>query len=347
MKKYSFHRFYKTVALTLAATLTMALAAGCGAAPASSPSPAAPTSGTDAPAAAPHEKVSVTIGTGGTAGTYYVVAAAMAQAINESSEWLTVDVQSTKGSVENLNLCNSGDIEFGMSNADGVYWATTGTGTYDGKPQKIKNAMTLYSSAGQCATLTTSGIANYGDLKGKKVCLGPPSTTIVEMSKAILRKYGIDPDKDITPYFLSFDEGLSALKDGDIDASFFVGGVPTSAMIDACSGGNIRFVDVSTEVLDGIVAESPFYSQWAMPANTYNGQTTDYMTLQLMTEIFVGSHVPDDVVYEFVSQALKNVDKYMGAHTVCKEITPETCASSSSEYAQGAVNYYKEVGAMK
>lgn len=345
MKKNFFCRTSKATALVLAATLALTLAAGCGSAPAT---PAAPApSGDTGVSVAPHEKVSVTIGTGGTAGTYYVVAAAMAQAINESSEWLTVDVQSTKGSVENLNLCNSGDIEFGMSNADGVYWATTGTGTYEGKPQKVKNAMTLYSSAGQCATLTSSGITNYGDLKGKKVCLGPPSTTIVEMSKAILRKYGIDPDKDITPYFLSFDEGLSALKDGDIDATFFVGGVPTSAMIDACSGGNIRFVDVSKEVLDEIVKESPFYSEWAMPANTYNGQTADYMTLQLMTEIFVSTDVPDDVVYEFVSQALKNVDKYMGAHTVCKEINAETSASSSSQYAQGAINYYKEVGAVQ
>jgi TRAP transporter TAXI family solute receptor len=87
--------------------------------------------------------VSITLGTAGTAGTYYIVAAAMAQTVNKFSDFLTVTAQSTKGSVENINLCNTGDIEMGMSNSDGVYWATTGTGTFDGNPQNISRVMAL------------------------------------------------------------------------------------------------------------------------------------------------------------------------------------------------------------
>ncbi|MEG1204891.1 MAG: TAXI family TRAP transporter solute-binding subunit, partial [Angelakisella sp.] len=314
-------------------------------APASSSAPAAPSG--SASAAAPAEKhapVDITIGTGGTAGTYYVVAAAMAQAINDNSDFLNVTVQATKGSVENINLANTGELEMGMSNSDGVYWATTGTGSYAGKEQDVSAVMSLYLSCGQMATLKDSGINSYADLKGKKVCLGPPSTTIVEMSKAILRAYGIDPEKDIKPYYLAFDEGLSELTDGTIDATFFVAAAPTSAMVNACSTGNIRLVDVPEDVLAAIAKENPYYSLYKIPAGTYNGNDKDINTLKILTEIFVNNDVPEDVVYEFVKQSLENVESYVGAHVACQEINPETAASTISRMHPGALKYYTEVG---
>ncbi len=294
-----------------------------------------------------HAATDVTIGTGGTAGTYYVVAAAMSQAVSNHSEFLTATVQSTKGSVENINLTNSGEIEMGFSNADGVYWATTGTGSYDGNEQNISAVMSLYMSAGQMSTLKTSGIETYADLKGKKVCLGPPSTTIVEMSKAILREYGIDPETDIKPYYMAFDEGLSALTDGEIDATFFVGGIPTSAMLNASSQGTIAMVKASPEVLDKVIEKNPFYARYTIPAGTYNGIDEEVDTLKIMTEIFANNDVDEDVIYEFVKQALENRESYLESHDVVKEITPETAASTMSRLHPGAERYYREIGVLK
>ena len=290
-------------------------------------------------------KTDIILGTAGTAGTYYVVGAAMAQAINNNSQLLNVIAQPTKGSIENINLTNTGDIQMGMSNADGVYWATTGTGTYQkAGAQNLSAVMSLYMSAGQMATLKNSSIMTYADLKGKKVCLGPPSTTIVEMSKAILRGYGIDPEKDITPFFLSFDEGLAKLTDGDIDASFFVAGVPTAAMINAASTGNIRFVTASDEVLGKVEAANPYFVRYSIPAGTYKGQDTDVPTLKIMTEVFVNNDVPEAVVYEFVKQALEHTDQYLSAHVVVKEINVKNAASTISKLHPGALKYYKEKG---
>jgi TRAP transporter TAXI family solute receptor len=77
------------------------------------------------------KKTDIVIGTGGTAGTYYVVAAAMASTINNHSDILNVIAQPSKGSVENINLANTGDIQMGFSNADGVYFAANGTNMYE------------------------------------------------------------------------------------------------------------------------------------------------------------------------------------------------------------------------
>ena len=121
----------------------------------------------------PVKKQDVVIGTAGTAGTYYVIAAAMASAINNNSDTINVIAQPSKGSVENLNLTHTGDIQMGMSNSDGVYFAANGTNMYEKTGKlNLSGLMSLYMSAGQMATLKSSGIETYGDLKGKKVVLG-------------------------------------------------------------------------------------------------------------------------------------------------------------------------------
>ncbi len=344
----------KTVSLLMTMVFLVGLLAACSSEPPAAPGVSSAASSQEsaqsaAPApAAGGPRQDVVIGTAGTAGTYYVVAAAMAQAINNNSSLINVVAQPTKGSIENINLTSVGDIHFGMSNADGVYFAANGTETYaqTGK-QNIMGMMSLYMSAGQMVTQKTSGIKSYADLKGKKVCLGPPSTTIVEMSKAILREYGIDPEKDITPFYLAFDEGLQKLTDGEIDATFFVAGVPTAALINASSTGAVDFVEASEEVIHKIAGEKPYYSPFIIPAGTYKGIDRDILTLKIMTEIFVNSDTPEDVVYEFVKQALENVDSYQDAHVVVAEITPETAWKVSAELHPGAAKYYKEIGVLQ
>lgn len=287
----------------------------------------------------------IVFGTAGTAGTYYVVGAAMASVVNNNSEKLNVIAQPTKGSVENLNLTNTGDIQLGMSNADGVYFAANGINMYEatGK-QNISGVMSLYMSAGQIATLNNSGIETYADLKGKKVCLGPPSTTIVEMSKAILLAYGIDPETDIEPYYLAFDEGLQKLTDGEIDATFFVAGVPTSAMMSSTSTGRVTLVDVDEEIIQQISNEKPYYQPYVIPAGTYTGTDKDINTFKIMTEIFANSDVSEDAIYEFVKTALEHVDEYADAHVVVTEISKETAWNTSAPLHPGAAKYFREVG---
>ena len=294
------------------------------------------------------QKEDAIIGTAGTSGTYYIAAAAMAKTISEKSQILNVIAQPTKGSMENINLTNAGDMEFGMSNADGPYFAYAGTGMYQkfGK-QNIAGCMALYMSAGQMVALKNSGIKNYGDLRGKKVCLGPPGQTVVEMSKAILREYDIDPEKDIKPYFLAIDEGLQKLTDGEIDATFFVAGVPTSGLINAASQRELAFVDVSAEKIEAITAKMPYYSRYDIPGGTYRGMTEDAPTLKIVTELFARADLPEAVVYDFVKQAIDNVGDYRDSHVVCKEITAESAAKSIIPLHPGAAKYYREVGVIK
>lgn len=296
----------------------------------------------------PVSKQDIVLSTAGTAGTYYVIGAGMASAINNNSDLINVVAQPSKGSVENLNLTHNGDVQLGMSNSDGVYFAANGTNMYENTGAlNINGVMSLYMSAGQIATLENSGIETYADLKGKKVVLGPPSTTIVEMSKAILIAYGIDPENDIDPFYLSFDEGLQKLTDGEIDAAFFVAGIPTAAMINATSTSNVRLVDVDKEIIDQVASEKPYYIPHVIPAGTYKGTDKDINTFKIMTEIFANKDVSEDVIYEFVKQALENIDDYKESHVVGAEINAETAVNTSAELHPGAAKYFREIGVLE
>ncbi|MCL2602777.1 MAG: TAXI family TRAP transporter solute-binding subunit [Treponema sp.] len=289
---------------------------------------------------------SITLGTAGAAGTYFVVGAAMSQTVNELSEFLHVTAQVTNGSVENINLTNAGEMDMGMSNSDGVYWATTGTGPFAGRPQNISVVMSLYLSCGQMATLRGSNINSWADLRGKRVVLGPPGTTIVEMSRAILRGYGIDPETDIRPLYLSFDEGLSELMDGTIDASFFVAAAPTAAMTNASATGRVQLLGVSQNVIESVSNELPFFTPHVIPAGTYPNMDGDIHTLKIVTEIFANNTISEDVIYEFVRLTLDNTELFVGSHVAAQEINISTAASSISKYHPGALKFFRERGVL-
>ncbi len=298
--------------------------------------------------AAGGKKQDLIMGTAGTAGTYYIVGVAMGQVVSEKSSINNIVVQSSLGSMENINLTNTNEMQLGFSNEDGIYFAYNATGPYEktGK-QDILGVMSLYQSAGQMVAKANSGIKTYADLKGKKVCLGPPSTTIIEMSKAILRSYGIDPEKDITPFYLSFDEGITKVVDGELDATFYVAGTPTAALMNAASTTAMTLVDADPGILSSIAEKQPYYKPYVIPAGTYKGIDYDVNTLKIMTTIFTNSKTSEAAIYDFVKNSLENIDSYKNAHAVVPEITPETAAQMAIPLHPGAEKYFKEIGALE
>ncbi len=311
------------------------------ASPASSDSPASPDS------ASSGQKYDLTMGTAGTTGTYYVVGAAMSSTVNNVCPDLTVVAQATNGGVENLNLIMSEEMELGLTNADAAYWSCYGGGSgfYQSyaNPGSVRGVMRLYESQGHMITMADSGINNYGDLKGKTVCLGPPSSTIPAMSIAILNAYGIDHEKDITPVYFSIDEGLEKLADGVIDATFFVAAAPASGLTSAAATNNLKLVDADSSILENVLKDYPYYVITQTKEGAYPSLNR-VNTLKIYTELCAGTHVPDEAVYLFVKNALESQSQYVDAHVSCQEIVPETAVQVSAELHPGAARYYKEIG---
>ena len=307
--------------------------------------PAASDSGNSGGASNQH--YDITLGTAGTTGTYYVVGAAIANAVNTNNSNLTVVAQATNGGVENINLILSDEMEMGFTNADAAYWSCYGGGSgfYEAYANAgdVRGIMRLYESQGHMITLAGSNINSYADLAGKKVCLGPPSSTIPAMSIAILEAYGIDYQKDIEASYYSIAEGLEKLADGVIDATFFVASAPASGLTSQAATTALKFVDADPDILAKVCEKYPYYSMTTTKEGAYSTMNT-VNTLKIYTEIVGGSNVPEDAVYQFVKTALETTDTYVDAHVSCQEIVPETACQASAELHPGALKYYKEIG---
>lgn len=342
----------KLLAIILSLAMVLALVAcGGSSAPAATEAPKTDAPAAEAPAAeapaASGNKFDITLGTAGTTGTYYVVGAAIANAVTKVYPNLTVVAQATNGGVENVNLILSGDMEMGFTNADAAYWSCYGGGTdyYSAyaNPGDVRGVMRLYESQGHMITLAGSDIESYADLVGKKVCLGPPSSTIPAMSIAILEAYGIDVEKDIEASYYSIAEGLEKLADGVIDATFFVASAPASGLTSQAATTDLKFVDADPAILEQVCQKYPYYSPSVTKEGAYPTMNS-VNTLKIYTEIICGTNVPEEAVYEFVKNALESIDTYVDAHVACQEINPETASQASAELHPGALKYYQEVG---
>lgn len=338
----------KLFALILTGAMVLSLAAcGSGGTSETVASVSAGTQTAGETAAVSDKHYDITLGTAGTTGTYYVVGAAIANAVNTVNPNLTVVAQATNGGVENINLILSGDMEMGFTNADAAYWSCYGGGSgfYSSYASAgdVRGVMRLYESQGHMITTANSSINTYADLVGKKVCLGPPSSTIPAMSIAILEAYGIDVEKDIEASYYSIAEGLEKLADGVIDATFFVASAPASGLTSQAATTALKFVDADPDILAKVVEQYPYYSETTTKDGAYPTMNT-VNTLKIYTEIVCGANVPEEAVYQFVKAVVENADTYVDAHVACQEINGETACQSAAQLHPGAERYYREAG---
>lgn len=291
---------------------------------------------------------SLTMGSAGTSGAFYIIGAAMANEVNNNSDSLNIVLQSTAGTSENLALTESGEMDMGWSTAGSLFNAYFGTGWVpeDEKVENITGVMSLQFSFGQMLVRKDSGIENYGDLKGKKVCVGTTTAEVYDMSMAIMRAYGIDPEKDIEAFYLSQDEGCQKLQDGDIDATFIMAGIPTAAFTNLATDGNYDLVSADKEILEQLVAEDRSYNEVdVIPAGTYPNIDHDVYSLKAAAEIFCRRDISEDLIYEFCKQVYDHWDTIQASHGALADVSLENLPIMGDvELHPGAVRFYKEVG---
>jgi len=195
------------------------------------------------------------IGTGGTAGTYYPIGGLLANAISNppgsrpcndggscGAPGVVATAVASNGSVANINGIQSGSLESGFTQSDVAYWAYSGTGVYDGKPKvaDLRLIANLYPETIHLVARKGANIKSVADLKGKRVSLDEPGSGTLVDARIILGAYGLT-EKDVTAEYLKPNQAGDKMRDGGLDAFFFVGGYPTSAISElASAGGGVK-----------------------------------------------------------------------------------------------------------
>lgn len=289
------------------------------------------------------ERQFLQIGAGGTAGTYYPLAGALAEIWKKNIDNVSASAQSTGASVANVNLLKDEKADVIFVQNDISYYAFNGVELFDGKAyEDIRGLACLYPETIQIVSLKDNKIKSIEDLKGKKVAVGAAGSGTEANARQILQMAGITYD-DIDEQYLSFGEAANNLKDGNVDAAFITAGFPTAAVLDIAAQHEIQLVSLGDEIVKKLEDEYPYYSSTVIPKDTYKGQDEDVQTVSVMAMLAVRSDMDEGLVYELVKSMYDNLDRMKTAHKVGEFISIESGTEKMSiDFHPGAKKFFDE-----
>jgi TRAP transporter TAXI family solute receptor len=297
------------------------------------------------------QRTFVAIATGGTAGVYFPLGAALAEMWSGKVPNVQATAQTSGASVANIRLLQRGDVAVAFIQNDITYYAFHGTEMFmdrvANKTQPIGNlrgmAM-LYPETIQVVTLKSKGINTIADLRGKRIAVGAPGSGTEVNARQILRAFDLGY-YNTRPDFLNFAEAADQLKDGVIDAAFITAGHPTAAVQDIASSRDLKVLSISRDVVEALRETYPYYTRTTIPANTYKGQTEQVETAAVMAMLVTRQDVDENLIYTLTAALWTNTDRLQAAHARGKDITTGTSRSGMPiTMHAGALRYYRERG---
>ena len=301
-----------------------------------------------------------TIGTGGTAYTYYPVGGVIANAISKPPgsrecgeggscgvEGLIASAVSSRGSVDNINAILSGLRDSGFAQSDVAYWAYTGTGTMEGKEPatELRTIAALFEEHIHLVALSDSDINSVADLAGKRVSLDEPGSGTYVDANLILEANGLSAE-DLTPEALKGNAAADALRNGRIDAYFVVAGYPTGSLVELASAVDIKLVPIDGAGAAALTEQYGFFAQSEIPAGTYEGVDA-VSTVSVGAQWYTSASQDEALIYE-ITKALWNDESRRLldiSHAKGRSITPDTALSGVGvPLHAGAERFYREAG---
>ena len=286
----------------------------------------------------------MTMGTGGTTGTYYGYGGVLGQYIKNNAG-IDVTVVSTDGSKANIQGIDAGDYQLGTVQSDVMAYAWEGTRSFEseGKVDSFRVVAGLYAESVQLITMDES-IKSVADLKGKAVSIGAPGSGVYFNAMDVLGAAGLT-EADIKPQYLSFADSTDGLKDGKIDAAFIVAGAPTPAITELCTTNSAYLVPIDGEIAENLMASCPFYTVYNIPAGTYAGQTEDVQTVTVKATLIVSASASEEDVYNLTAAIFNNVEAITAENGKGAELSIENATSGmTAPFHAGAAKYFAEQG---
>ncbi len=293
----------------------------------------------------------VTIGTGGITGVYYPTGGAIAKMVNKKRKeyGIRATVESTGGSVFNINAIMAGDLEFGVAQSDRQYQAVQGIEDWKDKgPQKdLRAVFSIHPETVDLIAAVDANINSIDDLKGKRVNIGNVGSGYRQNAIDALEANGLNWEKDFNAESLKAAEAPGLIQDGRIDAAFYTVGHPSGYYKEATSGvRKVKFVPI--EKVDGLLAKYPYYAKAVTRVTElYPGAVNDkdVPTFGVKATFVTSAKVSDDVVYAIVKEVFDNFEDFKKLHPAYAGLTKQNMLEGlSAPLHPGALKYYKEVG---
>ncbi len=296
----------------------------------------------------------VTIGTGGVTGVYYPTGGAISRMVNKKSKeyGIKATVESTGGSVYNINAVLSGELEFGVAQSDRQYQAYNGLAEWSDKgPQKdLRAVFSIHPESITLIASQKSGVKSVAALKGKRVNIGNPGSGQLQNSKDVLSASGVSLNNLHTEQVKAV-EAPGLLQDEKIDAFFYTVGHPNGNIKEATSGRiKVRIIPITGPGIDVLLKKHSYYAKAVIPAKFYpNAVDKDDIDSVGVKATFVASkNLSDEIVYAVTKEVFDNLDSFKKLHPAYAVLTRENMLQGlSAPIHPGALKYYKEADLVK
>jgi uncharacterized protein len=292
----------------------------------------------------------VTIGTGGITGVYYPTGGAIAKMVNKKKKeyGIRATVESTGGSVFNVNAIMAGDLEFGVVQSDRQFQAMNGMAEWKDKgPQTdLRAVFSIHPESVTLVAASDAGIKNITDLKGKTVNIGNPGSGQRQNAIDALTAVGINYEKDLKAESIKASEAAGMLQDNRIDAFFYTVGHPSGSIKEATSGAR-KVIIADITGIDSLLEKFPYYAKSTIPIKLYPGAANDkdVETFGVKATFVTSAKVSDDIVYAITKEVFDNFEDFIKLHPAYANLTKESMLTGlSAPIHPGAMKYFKEAG---
>jgi TRAP transporter TAXI family solute receptor len=283
-------------------------------------------------------------------GSWYPMAAALAELFNKEIKGLTVTVDGTGGGSTNPKLLAAKKVEIALSTLDMVFASRKGTKPYKKKYDLsgVGSIILQHSSPGHIVVREDSDIKNISDLKGKTMAIGERGAAGNTRAMWYLEVAGLSPE-DVKLEYIGDDQASGALADRRIDAMIEFVGVPAPAVLNLATTTDIRLINLTAEQQVKLKEKWPFMVPTKIPAGTYKSQSNDYVGFGVTGCLMVLNSVPEDVVYQMCNAIDRNWEHLYRVHKGFKlwKFAPDIAQVSGQPLHPGAEKFYKEKGLLK
>jgi len=294
----------------------------------------------------------ITIGTGGVTGVYYPTGGAICRLVNKGRKehGIRCSVESTGGSVYNLNTIRAGELDMGVAQSDWQYHAYNGTSKFEeqGPNKDLRAVFSVHAEPFTVVARKDSGIKNFDDLKGKRVNIGNPGSGQRGTMEVVMAAKGWTNDDFSLVSELKAAEQSQALCDNKIDAMIYTVGHPNGSIKEATTSCDTVLVSVNGPDIEKLVADNAYYRMAVIPGGMYAGSPDDVTTFGVGATFVSSTNTPADTVYQVVKAVFENFDDFRKLHPAFANLQKEQMTKDglSAPLHDGAARYYKEAGLM-
>ncbi|MCB1792073.1 MAG: TAXI family TRAP transporter solute-binding subunit [Gammaproteobacteria bacterium] len=294
----------------------------------------------------------ITIGTGGVTGVYYPTGGAICRLVNKGRKehGIRCSVESTGGSVYNLNTIRAGELDMGVAQSDWQYHAYNGTSKFEdqGPNKDLRAVFSVHAEPFTVVARKDSGIKTFDDLKGKRVNIGNPGSGQRGTMEVVMAAKGWTTNDFSLVSELKAAEQSQALCDNKIDAMVYVVGHPNGSIKEATTSCDTILVPVDGAAIDKLVADNSYYRKAVIPGGMYSGSPDDVATFGVGATFVSSTNTPADTVYQVVKAVFENFDDFRKLHPAFANLKKEEMVKDglSAPLHDGAAKYYKEAGLM-